>query len=252
MVNLAQQGVSSMAGLSLIASYLDKLNRPDSDSSDLATKPMIETACYTQDPWTEIWKNFIAPMAPLIFSAALAWNSIEQRRIARENQSREATKILLQVYESASGLFSKLRALRCILEDQQTYTRQNLSHDCGILARYSASVESAKADYQRAFRDYNNAKLLGLVVYGIHDEGAAESSRNRAKKVKLLLDQYGSQVLLCKHDLDFDPATVDSKPVADDEGKRTRLECLVRAEMDLLNALSKDMRYHLPEPGLES
>lgn len=213
---------------------------------------MIETVCCPQDPWTEIWRDFVAPMVPLIFSGALAWNSIEQRRIARENQNRETTKMLLQVYESASSLFTKLCVLKDILEDQQTYARHNINHDESTLRKYSASVEAARSDYHQAFRDYNNAKLLGLVVYGVHDQRAPESGRNRAKKVKQLLDHYGTQVLLFKHDLDFDPAIVDNKPVANDESGRTRLECLVRAEMDLLNALSLDMRYHLPEPGLES
>lgn len=213
---------------------------------------MIETVCCPQDPWTEIWRNFVAPMVPLIFSGALAWNSIEQRRIARENQNRETTKILLQVYESASRLFTKLRALKDILEVQQTHRRSPFGHNENALRKYSASVESATSDYQQAFREYNNAKLLGLVVYGVHDQRAPESSRNRAGKVKQLLDQYGAQVLLFKHDLDLDPTIVDSKPVANDESGRTRLECLVRAEMDLLNALSLDMRYHLPEPGIDS
>ncbi|MFN9610572.1 MAG: hypothetical protein ACK546_00215 [bacterium] len=142
--------------------------------------------------------------------------------------------------------------MRRALEDQEIYNRQNINHDESTLAKYSASVESAKADYRQAFRDYNDKKLLGLVVYGMHDQKASEACRSRAKKVKLLLDKYGEQVLLYKDELDFDPASVDSKRVADDDDKRTRLECLVRAEMDLLNALSQDMKYHLPEPGLEN
>ena len=210
---------------------------------------MVVQISHQSDMWTEIWRNFIAPMATLVFSGAIAWSATEQRRVARENQNRETTRELLQAYASASGLFSSLLALKDALTDQQFYIRHNLTHDKEILERNSASVAEAKSDYKHAFREYNSAKLLSMVVYGIHDKTAPESIRSRAMKIKQLLERFGGQALLFRRELDLDPGWVENRPVADDEEGRPRLACLVRAEMDLLNALSVDMRYHLPEPG---
>ncbi|WP_216913143.1 hypothetical protein [Synechococcus sp. CCAP 1479/13] len=186
-------------------------------------------------------------MVPLIFSGALAWNSIEQRRIARENQNREATKILLQVYESASSLFSKLQELKDSLKDLQAFVRHNLVHDDSALSKRNASVAAAKLEYRLAFREYNNTKLLGLVVYGIHDPKLSESARARAKKVQELLCRYQEEVLLFRDELDLDAEKVEGEPVVGDEHRRSRQDLLVRAEMDLLDTLSLDMRYHLPD-----
>jgi hypothetical protein len=210
---------------------------------------MAAEISHQSDMWTEIWRNFIAPMTTLLFSGAIAWNATEQRRIARENQSRETTHVLLQVYGSVSGLFSSLLALKDSLTNQQCYTRNNLTNDKEIPEKYSASVAATKSDYKQAFRQYNSAKLLAMVIYGIHDKSAPESFRARAVKVKQLLDRFGGQALLFRRELDLDPGLVENRPAPDDEEGRTRLACLVRAEMDLLNTLSADMRYHLPEPG---